>query len=167
MLSMSCSWLPWWKSVRPMLFDKQHIAHKGAVDLVAHGTPHARRAARAVAHIQRLVAHLHRVSPSCSQRVGVKRCAAESRTSRFAAAARQSRTDRPGVAPRWAAASAGANPARASRMVDMGVRGPDLSQRKPQAIHLAQQHIQVAPGSITAAWRINIAPRWRRFAGRG
>ena len=52
-------------------------------------------------------------------------------------------------------------------MVDMGVREPDLAQREPQAIHLAQQHIEVAPGSITAAWRVASHHTMEAFCWKG
>ena len=95
------------------------------------------------------------VSPSCSQRVGVK-CCADGKPNIALLRQPSIRTDRPGAAHDGQLQALG-QLARASRMVDMGVREPDLAQRKPQAIHLAQQHIGSPPGQSRRPAR-GIAP---------
>ena len=52
-------------------------------------------------------------------------------------------------------------------MVDMGVREPDLAQRKPQTIHLAQQHRGRPRFNHREAWRVASHHTMEAFCWKG
>lgn len=136
---------------------KQHVAHKGPVDLrrMEHHMP--RRVPGAVAHGQRLVANLHRVAIRQPAR---GREMLRRRKTKHRALLRQP-VNPELIARVWThdgQPQTRGQFARAPRMVDVCVREPDLRQREAQALHLGQQHLQVAPWVDHSGLLRGIAP---------
>ena len=136
---------------------KQHIAHKGPVDLrrVEHHMP--RRVPGAVAHGQCLVANLHLVAirqPARGREV------LRGRKAEHRALLRQP------VDPELVA-RVGADDgqrqalgqfARAARVIDVRVGEPDLFEREVKTFYLSEQHLQVAAGVDHGGFVGGVAP---------
>ncbi|MPN13388.1 hypothetical protein SDC9_160709 [bioreactor metagenome] len=122
--------------------SEQHVAHKRPVDLRRVEDHVPGRVAGAVAHVQRLVADLHRVAIVQPARGRERQ---RGREVEHLALLRQP------VDPELVALL-GADDrqmqllrqlARAPRMIDMRMREPQRLQIQTQPLHLAQQHIQI------------------------
>ncbi len=117
----------------------------------------AGRVARAVAHLQRLIADLHAVAvvQPARGREGLRGRKAEHRALLRQAVdpelvARVRADDGQGQAL--------GQLARAARMVDVGVREPDLFEREAQARDFAEQGVEVAPGVDDGGLQGGVAP---------
>ena len=144
---------------------EQHIAHKGAVDLGAWNTT-CPGVAGAVAHIQRLVAHLHRVAvvqPACRREV------LRGRKAEHRALLRQPVNPEliARVRPHDGRLQALGQLARAARMVDMGVREQIWPSVSPRRSTSPSSTSRSPPGQSRRPGAWHRTTRWRRFAGRG
>lgn len=146
-----------WKVGAAHAARKQHIAHKRPVDLrrVEHHMP--RRVSGAVAHVQGLVADLHRVAivqPARGREV------LRGRKPKHRALLRQAVN--PELVTRVGANDGQREPlcqlARAARVVDVGVGEPDLFEREVKTFYFSEQHLQVAAGVDHGGFVGGVAP---------